>query len=295
MDNGIKDAFKKIKKFFRFRCIQQLIDILRGKERLHYITVFAKKIKGINIYNDIETLILGSSSMEGGYIAQEKEYNFAIPAFDLYYIREMFKKYDNEKIKNIVFNFSYFSPWSVTVKGNFAYFCTYLKHYLGFEYQFKDVAEKKELDKLVEKNKKYMDKIFQKVVIEPDYRGNFANWRNKYTPPTEEHKQIVLKAMQREHIQMEVFKKFLEDTKRKNLFIVIPPTTEDFRSYMPDKNEIFKELFDIVKDYPHAKVLDYYDCEEFTQERDFHDQTHVNYVGALKLTEKIRKAIQEQS
>lgn len=268
--------------------IQNLIDKKRGKEHIPYVSITSKKIAGADKFiKKVDTLILGSSHMEMGYIASRNEYNLATSSQDLYYGYELLKKYNNDSIKNIILGISYFSPWHVLIKTNeYAIYCTYFKILAGIDYQYEDVAKEKNLYEIEEKYKEYLKKYYNHY-LPKDYRGNHDKYPKIYHAPTEDERNAILKAMKREHSQMYLYKNFLEDTKYKNIYVVIPPMSKDFQEFMPNKQTIFSETYEIVKSYQNVKLLDYYNDRDFDI-KDFYDYQHLNLKGAKKLTSKIK-------
>ncbi len=268
--------------------IQNLIDKIRGKEHIPYVSITSKKIAGADKFcKKIDTLILGSSHMEMGYIATKKEYNLATSSQDLYYSYNLLKKYNNDNIKNVILSISYFSTWHVLIKTReYAIYCAYFKILTGIDYQYNNVAKEKNLYYIEEKYGDYLKKYYKRF-LSGNYRGNYNKYQKGYHVPSDEKKNSILKAMNREHSQMYIFEKFLEETKDKNVYIVIPPMSKDFQEFMPDKQTIFGKTYDIVKSYGNVKLLDYYDDNDFKQD-DFFDFQHLNLKGAKKFTNKIK-------
>ena len=54
-----------------------------------------------------------------------------------------------------------------------------------------------------------------------------------------------------------------------------------YRDELPPSEEIFENMKNIVKDFSHCQVLDYFNDEIFTND-DFYDGDHLNQKGAEK-------------
>lgn len=267
---------------------QNIIDKIRGKHNINYVSTTAKKIVGMNkVCKKISTLILGSSHMELGYIASEDEYNLATASQDIYTSNELFKIYNSENIKNIIISMSYFYSWHILIKTQYYKYCTFFRLLAGIEYQYPEVAKERGLYEFEKENEHYIKGLL-KIYVSRKYRGNYRKFPDGYIGPTEEGKAAILKAMQREKSQLKVLKEFLDNTKDKNVYVVTPPMSADFRAFMQDKKTMYEDLYRELADRPNVKLLDYYDDESF-ELSDFMDFQHLNLSGAKKLTQKIKE------
>lgn len=267
---------------------QDIIDLIRNKTvAVESFVEFENQLKNIN---DKETLIIGSSHIADGYIPQKNEVSFAFHSQDLYYSYNLYKLTKHSNIKNVIMSFSVFSDGYTLIKTNESKFCIPLKLIFGIPYQYEDVAKynrlylfeyqyKRKINKCRKNREKYVRKPY---IVKNDFDLNIIKKR-----ATSHYKNHL-----REISQMNYFIKILEETKAKNqnLYIVITPVTSMYRNELPPSEEIFSNMKNITKEFPHCCVLDYFNDEEFTIE-DFYNGDHLNKKGAEKLTNLIRKEI----
>ncbi len=273
--------------------IQELIDKIRNKSSFDMILL--DKWVGYQKLSDIKTLVLGSSHLQNGFYATEGEYNFAISSQDLYYGYNLYKILNRPTIKNIVISFSVFTPGLSIIKTKQADFCLPYKTIMNIEYQNKEDAEIKNLFKLEKKHQKKLEKYQAKLSLKKDYRGNLAWYPHKKFFNTEAKERALkhYKNNQRENSQMNYCEKLISDARKnnQNIYFILPPATIGYREALPNKDELFKSLFELVEKYNNAKVLNYYDTDLFNADTDFTNEDHLNKQGAIKLSELIRKEI----
>lgn len=153
--------------------IQKIIDFIRRKKRINkYFYKIQKKIKNyefiINTEQNIHTLILGSSHLERGYLPDENEYNLATTSQDLYYTNQLYKLYNNDKIKKIIIAFSVFSPGYSLIKTKRVSMPVKFKVLTDINYQDINIAKENNLVKLEKIYKSFCNK---KLIIDKNYRG----------------------------------------------------------------------------------------------------------------------------
>ena len=223
------------------------------------------------------------------YQDNEKELNLATPSQDLYYSYSLFEKY-GQSSKNIILTYSVFSKGLCLIKTNEIELCILLKEIFGIDYQFKNIAKKKNL---------YLLEPFYKIWINK-YLKNPKSLNLRKT--TEREIQSInskdyiqkrakkhYKNYQRNFNQLNYIKKFIEKTKEndQNLILILPPAKKIYKEVLPDGKKIFQHLFKICKNYNHIKILDFYNSDSFSEE-DFLDGDHLNIAGGWKLTKIIR-------
>ena len=273
--------------------IQKIIDKIRRKP--NFTLILLQKFEGFKKLNDVKTLILGSSHLQNNYIAVEGEYNFAISSQDLYYGYNLYKKLNNPSLKNIVIAFSVFTPGLSIIKTQCADFCIPYKVLFDIDYQDFDVAEEKQLFKLEDNIKKEIEMYLSKDVVSKQYRGNLVWYPHKKFNAQKARERALkhYKNNQRENNQMNFCVNLLNDTcaNGQKIYFVLPPVTKSYREALPEKDIVFKDLYNLVKDYDHAKILDYYDTDYFDERADFTNEDHLNKKGAQKLSTLIRRDI----
>ncbi len=279
----------------RIAFIQELIDLLRVKT--FELDSMLKKSVGIKSVQNIETLAIGSSHMEAGFIPQEGEFNLGSTSLDLYYSYSLYKLYATKNVKNIFVTFSVFSPNDMLIKSGLAGICTSLKLLHGIDYQDKTIAKQKKLYRL---EKLYSKKILKqkgKLNLSDNYRGEASYSSNMTTYDADKiHKRALAhyKINQKTSNQMDYCIKLLEDTKEngQKLYFVLPPAHSLYKEVLPNSNILFEKLYEVCREYSHVKILNLYDSKEF-EDSDFVDSDHLNYSGATKMTKIMHETVQK--
>ncbi len=74
-----------------------------------------------------------------------------------------------------------------------------------------------------------------------------------------------------------------------NVYVVIPPFTQDYKSCIPEYNELFSGIIQLCNKN-NVKLISFYNSNEYTNE-DFYDTDHLNLRGAEKFTKKLKDII----
>lgn len=277
--------------------IQNIIDKLRVK--VFGLKPMLKKSVGIKSMRNIETLAIGSSHMEWGFIPREREFNLGSPSLDLYYSYSLYKLYASKDVKNIFVTFSVFSPNDILIKSGLAEICTSLKLLHGIDYQDSTIAEQKGLYKLEKSYSKKISKRKSKLNLPDNYRGEADYSCTNVTRNADKfHKRALahFKINQKKSNQMDYCIKLLEETKEneQKFYFVLPPMHQLYKEVLPNSNIIFERLYKICHEYSHVKILNLYDSKEF-EDSDFMDADHLNYSGATKMSTIMHEAIEKSS
>lgn len=288
----------------KIRFLQDFVDKFRGK--IYGIGDLVRRYKYVNSIKNFSVIAFGSSHMGGAYRpapppnGENTKLNFGFPYQDLYYSYNFYKYLNSKSTKTILLTFSVFSPGDVTIKSKLHGICVLYKLLFGVPYQYGNIAE--------EKNLKQLETSYNKKINK--YKNKLKN--SKYIKDKPRYKRILdkspaaiekVKIRAQKHfkinqrpVQMEYISKFLEDTKENSqkIYIILSPVTKYYKETLPSSDIIYSELYKMVdeKKYPHAKIVNFYDCEEF-QDDDFLDGDHLNSYGAEKFTRLIEKIIEE--
>lgn len=277
--------------FMRINFVQEIIDRLRHK--IPSLKTLVKKKYGYMTVNasSINTLILGSSHLACGFRAGEGEFNFASPSQDLYYAYNLYKKYNTEFVKDIILSFSVFTPGHILIRTKMSKYCILYKLLFDIDYQDKEIAQKQGLYKLEKSYRKEIERYInkEKPVFE-NYCGNMSEYpedefnRKKIKEQALKH----YKNNQRKNNQIDFLVKLIDETSinNQNLYIVIPPAEDEYRSYLPESRELFSKLYKVCEGYKNVKILNFYNSKEF-KHSDFCDGHHLKLQGAEKLTQLI--------
>lgn len=273
--------------------IQKIIDKIRRKPNFNQMLY--SKLEGLKNFDEIKTLILGSSHLQNGYIAEEGEYNFAIASQDLYYAYNIYKKINRPSLKNIVISISVFTPGLSIIKTQCADFCVPYKVLLGIDYQNQEDAKNKKLYELEDYVKKEAEGFIRSVSLPKNYRGNHIWYPHKKFNAQKARERALkhYKNNQRENTQMNFCVDLLNDARAngQKIYFVLPPVTKSYRDALPEWEIVYKSLIDLIQNYDNAKILNYYHTEALDEDTDFSNEDHLNKKGAQKLSTLIRRDI----
>lgn len=236
--------------------------------------------------NKIETLVLGSSHGDYGFRSDlyENSYNLGLTSSDLYFNYQFYKllfpKLPN--LKNLILFYSVFSPGHELEKTKEYHIAILFKLIFGIPYRDSNL-------------KIYEEKIIEALGLIPEeempdnYTGyEIPDWFFDEAFGVENRAKMHLRENSRSSNQTKYVEKIssLAKKHKHKLTVVLSPAREDYKSFLPDSSELFKELNNLKG----IDILNYYDDKDFTRD-DFGDFDHLNQDGAKKLTQKIYKAL----
>ena len=228
--------------------------------------------------NDIKTLVIGSSHGLYGYRAEKEDFNLCDLSQDLYTSFELYKRYvEGTNLKNVILFYSIFSNGFELSKTHENFRCAGYKYFFNIDY---------DINEALSNDIELLSKIFKLNKNIKNYYGNFEKYKVIHSVAKERIK-THLRENQRNNLQNEWLKEIINITQNKNhnFYICIAPAREDYRKLLPDKEELFKSLYEISSDK--TKILNFYDNTEFNYS-DFCDTDHLNLQGAKKLTKMIK-------
>ena len=74
-----------------------------------------------------------------------------------------------------------------------------------------------------------------------------------------------------------------------NVYVVIPPFSQDYKSSIPEYNELFSGIIQLCNKN-NVKLISFYNSSEYTNEY-FYDTDHLNLNGAKKFTKELKDII----
>ena len=269
---------------------QRVIDKFRNKLNLEQEMVIKKK--AISICSDFETLILGTSCAYYGYRPNQNELNLAIGSQDLYTSYNLYKKLEHKNLKNIIISYSVFSQGFTLIRTHDRERSVWYKLLYGIEYQYPEIAKENNLYNKEKSISDCLNGYTRDLTIKPTYRGEQFQYKKRKID--KDNVKIVagkhLKNNRREDSQVRYCDMLSNDTKDKNInvYIVIFPRPDFYRQFLPKKEELFKDIYDVCKKYNHVRILDYYDSQDYGAD-DFCDDSHLTLDAAVRFTDCIRK------
>ena len=268
---------------------QKLIDFFRFKLDKEMIRQHYNKFIQLQYYqNTMETLILGSSHGDYGYLASENEFNLALPSQDLYNSYKLYEKYSKSaKLKNVIIFYSVFSEGFILDKTNAKEISLSYKNFFGINILH---------DSLFLRHRNlFFPWYFMQIV---NNKISFNNGNNSSVEDTsqalrssispKERALAHLKSHNRPNKQIKYLHKLVDLCHKNshNVFIVIAPATREYKENLPDGSFIFASL----KEFNDVEIIDLYDSDLFNDD-DFLDWDHLNLSGAKKCTKYIKNVI----
>ena len=275
---------KSIRKQLR----NKLLDIYQNINK-EFFNEIILKYKELQIQKDnIQTIVIGSSHGAGGFVSRnysESCFNLACASQDLYYSYQIYK-YCRKEIKNlkkIYLFFSIFSPGFELQKTKEKQRCAFYKYLFDIPYKYEPDNE---LKKCYKQASKYY-KNFSSTISTNGYieQKNFLD--NSY--PVEKRVYTHLRENSRKNDQMDYLQKIIDECNDNNISftIIIPPVRKDYYKLLPDLSLLFDDLYKL-KNTP--EILFFIENNSFSDE-DFGDYDHLNYNGAVKLTNLIKDKV----
>ncbi len=255
---------------------------------------YKKKLGFIKNLKNIEILILGSSHADDAIFTKNNKnlFNLGLTSSDIYLSYKLYEKYSSEmnKLKNLIFFCSVFSPGFSLIKTEEKYRLVAYKYFFEIPYQENEIIDKK-IEKLIINNCKKI----KEIKINEDYRG-YSKKNSFITNMTvEERVKTHLRENRRQPNQLKWLKKFIEivtTEDNRSFYIVIPPAKKSYIECLPNKYQLFDEIYNMSD--CNIVIIDFYDSPLF-DDSDFGDFDHLNENGAKKITIEILKRIEIDS
>ena len=226
------------------------------------------------------------------------EVNLSVASQDLYYGFKLYETFNRVNIKNVVLFFSVFSPGACLLKTLNRNQCILYKQLFHIGYQYDDIANENKffqkepaVQKMVSKELGNQTRLEKRTEGTLNYRKKI--YRGKHKSKIHNVALKNLKNNKRKISQMGYLRKLIDETERnkQKFVIVLSPATNAYKEVLPPPNELFSEVFQLVKGKK-AKVFNGYDCPLFENDS-FADGDHLNNKGAHILTEQVKKILNE--
>lgn len=233
----------------------------------------------------LQTLVLGSSHGDYGFVPAEGSFNLCGASQDLYTSYELYRRSGElPKLNTVILFYSVFSSGSETEKTVERERCLYYRKFWGVPYRFNDESFWKPKEVHLEAWLKIREKK-----ANPDYRG-LGDYRGFLPPSSSVSDRVVshLKNNRRNNGQVQYVEKMAELAKERGhkFVIVIPPFRRDYMDLLPPYAEVFGDLLTILRRHHDVHLLSFFGDSSFA-DSDFGDMDHLNRHGAGKLTAKI--------
>ena len=279
--------------------LEQLLLLCHIKKvKDNILKTFARKVRAMDrIRDSVETLVLGSSHAQMGWIAKEGEFNLGMAYQDLYYSSQLYRRYiDAPSLKTVVIFYSVFSQGHQTIRTRDARACVTFQTVAGIDWENADVAATLHLKRLCFAYRRKTAGFLASHEYEPGDCGNERGYVPLVTGTARERALAHFKNSHRD-VEMTRFLAHLVSDAGKHghaVCIVIPPASVAYRRELPGGSQIFGDFKGTVSKWENVMLFDHYEDPRFVQS-DFIDWDHLSPAGAAKLTGLVRKEIEDGS
>lgn len=244
----------------------------------------------------IETLVLGTSHAQFSilpFILGQNAFNLGLGASGLlehyYVLKKILPIIPN--VKDLLLAISFYNGATCTVYTQYAYFCPFWKKYFDIPYDFS-------LNKKYNLNEIY--KRIQKMKIKKNIKTvngfDFINIYYGYQSSPVEIKEAVakhihlLETFNNQWIYLEKIAALCKQNQIK-LHVVITPTRSDYNKVCHDLGYSHKKLYTPLHKICQQLEINVLDFSKGFENDDFYDYVHLNFSGALKLSNRLKEKI----
>ena len=246
------------------------------------------KFKGLTQCEDLKNLILGSSHARDGFIPSKNDFSLANSSQDLYRASKLYEyvvKHNGQELRNVILFWSVFHPGLELEKTREFVRCIPYKGLYGIDYATKlPIDDKKGMD--------ILNKQIKTVICPTGFRGQATYNLEHFKEPTDVLVSKHLKNTMRNNNQIKYLGDIVKLARQKHhkVYVVLPPYRSDYLKCLPEESIVYRELFDFLKENPDVKLLNFQLSSDF-KDSDFDSPDHCNKSGGLKLTKKIKSAM----
>lgn len=239
--------------------------------------------------SDLKNLVLGSSHGRDGFIPGNFDFNLSNSSLDLYRIWNLYKyvvEHNGKKLENVIVFWSVFHPGLQLEKTQEFKRCIPYKALFSIEYACDFVLDDKYAIERILEQLKHTDC--------PDgFRGK-SGYNIVHNDIAEVLVNKHLKNTKRNNNQIQYLGNIVKLARKKkhNVYVVLPPYRSDYLKYLPKESEVYRELFEFLDKNPDVKLLNFQRDKDFRDD-DFDSPDHCNESGGIKLTAKIKSAIEK--
>lgn len=242
---------------------------------------------------DIKTLAIRGSNADYGFFAPvwDRSYNLGLVSSDLYYSFQLYQNFGKQlvNLEQIILFYSVSANGYSLIKTSERYRAVVYKYFFEIPYAETGIIKPK--------FEKYIFKKCETLnhnLVESSYCGYDEHHNMGLKLPASERIKPHLRENRREPDQLNWLNLLCNEIKKdkRKIFIVIPPFRSDYRALLPEKEVLFKKLFQ--KKLANCEIIDLFDSPDF-DDSDFADTDHMNKMGAIKLTSYLKKRIQNKN
>lgn len=282
---------KKIRRFLKYKFMPEkranykdFASIL--EERWHE---FKQKSKSI------ETLILGASRAQYDilpFILGQNTFNMGISAIGLFEEYHIFKKLftATPKLKNVILVLSFYNGANCLVYTKACWECLFLKKYFDIPYDF-SLQKKIDLNKIYKRITKIKTRKSTKSVQGFDFAGiTYAQEKPEDCQVGATKHIHLFESFSNQWIYLEKIAALCKQNQIR-LQVVITPTRSDYNKVCQSLGYSHKKLYAPLHKLCKKLDINVLDFSKGFENDDFFNSAHLNFSGALKLTNRLKKEI----
>lgn len=241
----------------------------------------------------VQTLVLGSSHGEYGFIPDDKSFNLCGASQDLYLSYELYRRCaDFPQLKTVILFYSVFSSGSVVERTMEKERCLYYRKFWGIPYRFHSDADyeckEKSLNAWIEGNNIHIEKGYRGLGSYDTFMPKGFNLRERVDGHIKNNNRVDNQCVYISHIA-EKAERFGH-----RVIVVIPPVRSDYFSMLPPFNELFERLIKTLQMHQNIQLISFIG-DSFFFDEDFGDSDHLLPKGAAKLTKAIYRRMNDDS
>ena len=282
---------KKIRRFLKYKFMPE-----KRVDYRHFASILEDRCQKFKQKSKtIETLVLGASRAEFNilpFILGPNTFNMGISAIGLFEEYHILKKIIDTmpKLKNVILVLSFYNGANCLVYTQNCWECLFLKKYFDVPYDFS-------LQKKINLNKIYKRIPKMKIKKEINCVEGF-DFANIYY--AKEKQGDCLEALKKHIHLFESFNNqwsYLEKIatlckqNQRRLQVVIMPMRSDYNNKCQSLGYTHKKLYTPLHKLCQQLEINTLDFSKGFEDDDFYDSTHLNFSGALKLSNRLKKQI----
>lgn len=243
----------------------------------------------------IETLILGASRAQYDilpFILGQNTFNMGISAIGLFEEYHIFKKLftATPKLKNVILVLSFYNGANCLVYTKACWECLFLKKYFDIPYDF-SLQKKIDLNKIYKRITKIKTRKSTKSVQGFDFAGiTYAQEKPEDCQVGATKHIHLFESFSNQWIYLEKIAALCKQNQIR-LQVVITPTRSDYNKVCQSLGYSHKKLYAPLHKLCKKLDINVLDFSKGFENDDFFNSAHLNFSGALKLTNRLKKEI----
>ena len=282
---------KKIRRLLKYKLMPE-----KREDYKHFASILEEKCQEFKQKSKtIETLVLGASRAEYNilpFILNPNTFNMGISSIGLFEDYHIFKKLLGAmpQIKNLILVLSFYNGASCLVYTKNCWECLFLKKYFDIPYDF-SLNKKYNLNKIYKRIQKIKTMKGIRTVGGYDFTGiTYAKEKQGDCQAVATKHVHLFESFNNQWIYLEKIAALCKQNQIK-LQVVITPTRSDYNKVCQDLGYSHKKLYAPLHKICQQLEIKVLDFSKGFENDDFYDGAHLNFSGALKLTNRLKEKI----